>query len=88
MLSTRVGSGDFKDLPRRTASDKVLCDNAFNIAKNQKHDGYQRHLASMVYQFFDKKLVLINQLSENLKTDKYTHLLLTIFGVLILLICN
>ena len=25
--------GDFKDLPRRTASDKSLCDEAFNIAK-------------------------------------------------------
>ena len=31
---------DFKGLPRRTASDKVLCDQAFNIAKNQKYDGY------------------------------------------------
>ena len=30
-------------------------DKAFNIAKNQKHDGYQRGLASMVYKFFDKK---------------------------------
>ena len=26
--------GDFKDLPRRTASDKVLPDKAFNICKN------------------------------------------------------
>ena len=26
--------GDFKDLKRRTASDKVLRDKAFNIAKN------------------------------------------------------
>ena len=24
---------DFKDLPRRTAADKVLCDKAFDIAK-------------------------------------------------------
>ena len=46
---------DFKDLARRTASDKVLRDKAFNIAKNLKHDGYQRGLASMVYKFFDKK---------------------------------
>ena len=28
--------GDFKDLNRRTAADKVLCDNAFDIAKNPK----------------------------------------------------
>ena len=51
--------GDFKDLARRTASDKVLRDKAFNIAKNPKYDVYQRGLASMVhnffYNFFDKK---------------------------------
>ena len=48
--------GDFKDLARRTSSDKVLRDKAFNIAKNPKYDGYQRGLASMVYKCFDKKL--------------------------------
>ena len=47
--------GDFKDLKRRTASDKILRDKAFNIAKNPKYDGYQREFASMVYKFFDKK---------------------------------
>ena len=47
--------GDFKDLKRRTASDKILRDKAFNIAKNPKYDGYQRGIASMVYKFFDKK---------------------------------
>ena len=47
--------GDFKDLKRRTASDKVLRDKAFNIAKNPKYDGYQRGVASMVYKLFDKK---------------------------------
>ena len=30
--------GDFKDLNRRTVADKVLCDKAFNIAKNPKYD--------------------------------------------------
>ena len=47
--------GDFKDLARRTASDKILRDKAFNIAKNPKYDGYERGMASMVYKFFDKK---------------------------------
>ena len=47
--------GDFKDLAKRTASDKVLRDQAFNIAKNPKYDGYQRGHASMVYKFCDKK---------------------------------
>ena len=40
--------GDFKDLARRIASDKVLRDKAFNIAKNSKYYGYQRGLAFMV----------------------------------------
>ena len=45
--------GDFKDLNKRTAADKVLRDKASNIAKNLKYDAYQRCLASMVHNFFD-----------------------------------
>ena len=51
--------GDFKDLTRRTASDKILLDEAFNIAKNPRYDGYQCGLVSMVYKFFDKKLLVV-----------------------------
>ena len=51
--------GDFKDLARWTASDKVLRDKIFNIAKNPKYNGYQRGLASMVYKFFDEKLQVV-----------------------------
>ena len=47
--------GDFKDLKRRTFSDKVLRDKAFNVAKNPKYNGYQWGFASMSYKFFDKK---------------------------------
>ena len=47
--------GDFKDLAKKTAADKVLRDKTFNIAKDPKYDGYQRGLASMVYKLFDKK---------------------------------
>ena len=47
--------GDFKDLPRRTASDKILHDKAFNIAQIPKYDRFQRELDSLVYTFFDKK---------------------------------
>ena len=46
--------GDFKDIRRRTTSDKALRE-AVSIAKNPKYDGYQRGLASMIYEFFDKK---------------------------------
>ena len=30
--------GDFRDLAKRVASDKVLRNKAFNIAKNTKYD--------------------------------------------------
>ena len=50
-----MACGDFKDLTRRTVSDKILLDKVFNIAINPKNDGYQRVLASMIYKFFDKK---------------------------------
>ena len=40
--------GVFKDLEKRTASDKVLRGKAFNIAKNPKYDGYHRDLVFMV----------------------------------------
>ena len=45
---------DFKDLTKRTASDKILRDKGFNIAKNLKYDRYQRGIDLMVYIFFDK----------------------------------
>ena len=51
--------GDFKDLNRRTFADKVLRDKAFNIAKDPKCDGYQRCLASMVYNFLIKILLVV-----------------------------
>ena len=44
----------FKGLAKRTQSDKILRDKAFEIASNPKYDGYQRGLASMFYKLFDK----------------------------------
>ena len=55
--------GDFKDLARRAASDKVLRDKAFNVAKNTKYDRYQRGLASMVYKLFDRKSAFLSDKS-------------------------
>ena len=46
--------GDFKDLKRRTASDKVLRDKAFNIAKNPKYDGYKEGLLLWFINFLIK----------------------------------
>ena len=36
--------GEFKDLPRRTASDKVFPDKAFNIAKIQNMMNINKNL--------------------------------------------
>ena len=46
---------DLKDLSIRTVPDKVWLDKAFNFAKTPKFGGYQCGLASMVYNFLDKK---------------------------------
>ena len=49
---------DFEDLPRRTFSEKVLLDKAFNIARDPKYNGCQRSLASMVYKILIKRLLV------------------------------
>ena len=54
-LQHDMAYGDFKDLKRRTQSDKVLKDKAFAVTSNTKYDGYQKGLASIVYKLFDKK---------------------------------
>ena len=72
-----INYGDFKDLARRTASNKILRDKAFNIAKNPKYDGYQRGLASLVYKFFDKKStdsgIANKKIKHNLQSAKELH---------------
>ena len=46
---------DTKELAKRTISDKILKDRAYEIARNRNYDRYQRALASMVYKSFDKE---------------------------------
>ena len=73
-------NGGFKDFPRKTASDKVLPDKAFNVSKNLELDRYQRGLTTMVFTFFDKDFVSLKGagiISENHQlTDNYTNELL------------
>ena len=45
-----------KDLAKRTVSNKVLKDIAYEIAIIPKYNGYQRGLTSIVYNIFDKKI--------------------------------
>ena len=42
--------GDFKDLTRRKASDKILCDKIFHIATNSM-EFVSNGLASIIYTF-------------------------------------
>ena len=44
-----------KDLTKRTISDEILKDRAYQIVINGKNDGYQRALVSTVYNFFEIK---------------------------------
>ena len=58
MFSTWHGLCRFyKGLTRRRAFDKMLRDEAFNIARNPKYDGYQRSIASMII-FLVKNLLV------------------------------
>ena len=47
--------GKSKDLAKRTQLDKILSDKASKIASDPKYDAYQRGLASIFYNYFDKK---------------------------------
>ena len=72
--------GDFKDLARRTASDKVLRYKAFSIAKNLKYYRFQRGLVSMVYTFFNKKSKISgieNEIKQNEQLTEELHKLIT-----------
>ena len=77
--------GNFKDLARRTCSDNVLRDKAFNITKNHKYNADQRGLASIVYKLLDKKSegssistiakksAFNNEIKQNWKLAKELH---------------
>ena len=49
---------------------------AFNIAKNPKHDGYQRELASILNKFFDKKTSGGGIKNENMSNKELAKVLL------------
>ena len=72
--------GDFKDLTRRTASDKILPDKSFDFTKDLKYDGYQRELGSMVYKGFDKITsgsgIKNENMSDQQLVEKYPNQLL------------
>ena len=60
----------FKDLTRRTASDKILCDKALIIAKNPKYNRYQHGLALTVYKCFDEETSSSSIKNENVSNKE------------------
>ena len=60
MFSIGFGLSRFKNLNIKAVADKVLLDKELNIVKNPKYDGYQRGIASMVYNFFYKRTLMYN----------------------------
>ena len=68
--------GDFKDLKRRTQSDKFLKNKTFEIESIPKYNAYQRGLASMVYKFFNqtsKGTGIKNEIKENQQLANELH---------------
>ena len=43
---------DSKDLAKRTISDRILRDRAYEIARNRGYDEYEGELPSIIYKFF------------------------------------
>ena len=70
-----AGCSDSKDLAKKTISDNFLKDRAYEIARNCKYDGYQRALASMVYNFFDKKICSGVKVNQKLAEDFHKPLI-------------
>ena len=65
--------GKYRDLTKRTQSDKFVRVKAFKIANNPNFNVYERRLAFMVYKFFDKRCkgsavnsILYQQLADEL----------------------
>ena len=61
---------DSKDLDKKTISDKILKDRAYDIARNHKYDGYERAFARMVYKFSERKtgsgLIVTSKIGVNI----------------------
>ena len=55
--------GKYKDLNKSTQSNNAFRGKAFEIESNQKHEGYQRWLASMLCNLFDKKFASLSDKS-------------------------
>ena len=66
---------DGKDLEKRTISDKILKDRAYEIARNRKYHRYQRAIGSMFFKLFDKKTRSGMSVNEQLAEELYKPVL-------------
>ena len=89
VLSNLVQASIFTITDAKLYVPIVLRDKAFKIASDPKYDGYQRGLASMVYNFLIKSLVekiisfqmnFISRLLKSLTEENFIHYLETISG--------
>ena len=71
MFCSCAACSDSKGLAKRTISDKMLKDEAYEIARSRGYVWYQRALVIMVYTFFDKKAG--SEISVNEKLAKELH---------------
>ena len=58
-------------LAKRTISDKILKEIAYEIARICRYDEYQRAVTSMVYNFFDKKTKSWIKVNEQLAEEPH-----------------
>ena len=65
----------YKYVENRLISDQKLRNSAYDIASNPIYDGYQRGLASMVYKFFDSKVVPLDKKTVSGKGVKNNEIL-------------
>ena len=56
-----MGYGNFKDLFRIAASDKVIWAKTINVTKDLKYDEYQKDLTAMVQIFLIKCVLDLSQ---------------------------
>ena len=51
----RTNYAGSKDLVQKTISDKILEERAYEVDRNPNYNGYQRRLATIIYEIFDNK---------------------------------
>ena len=65
----------YKDVENKLIADDKLKNSAYDIASNPEYDGYQRGLASMVYKFFNSKVVPRNKTISSKGTKEVNNML-------------